>query len=77
MMETMMVGVMVKTLQTRTSRLCRRDPAAPRRRSSQSCVSRTASTATSVTAIRRSATSRPVIQPLVPKAAGTKPASHA
>ena len=51
MIATISVGVMVKTLHTSTRRMCRREPAAPRRRSSQSCVSRTASRATSATAI--------------------------
>ena len=77
MMVTISVGVMVNRLHTSTSRMCRREPAAPRRRSSQSWVSRTASSATSATAITRSATSRPVIQPRVFKAVGTKPASQA
>ena len=67
MIATIRVGVMVKTLQTSTRRMCRREPAAPRRRSSQSCVSRTASNATKATAITRSATSSPVIQPRVLK----------
>ena len=77
MMATIRVGVMVKTLHTSTRRMCRREPAAPRRRSSQSWVSRTASKATSATAITRSATSRPVIQPRVLKECGAKPASQA
>ena len=68
---------MVKTQHTSTSRICSREPAAPRRRSSQSCVRRTASMETSAMAMTRSATSRPVIQPLVLKAAGTKPANQA
>jgi hypothetical protein len=76
MMVTISVGVMVNRLHTSTSRMCRREPAAPRCRSSQSCVSRTASRATNATAITRSATSRPVIQPRVLKAVGTKPASQ-
>ena len=46
MMVTMTVGVMVKTLQTSTRRMCRREPAAPRLRSSQSWVRRTATTET-------------------------------
>ena len=50
---TITVGVMVKTLHTSTRRICRREPAAPRRRSSQSCVSLTANTATRVTATIR------------------------
>ena len=77
MIATIRVGVMVKTLHTSTRRMCRREPAAPRRRSSQSWVSRTASSATSATAITRSATSSPVIQPRVLKEVGAKPASQA
>ncbi|MBS0219780.1 MAG: hypothetical protein JSR91_03470 [Proteobacteria bacterium] len=76
MMVTMSVGVTVKRLQIRTNRMCRRDPAAPRWRSSQSCVNRTASTATSAVATTRSATRSPVIQPVVLKLAGAKPASQ-
>jgi hypothetical protein len=77
MIETIRVGVMVKMLHTSTSRMCRREPAAPRRRSSQSWVSRTASTTTSAMAMTRSATSSPVIQPVVTNAAGTRPVSQA
>jgi len=54
MIETIRAGVMVKMLQTSTSRICSRDPAAPRRRSSQSCVRRTANTTTSAVAMTRS-----------------------
>jgi len=64
---TIRVGRSVNTPHSRTSRMCRREPAAPRRRSSQICVIRPPSNATNAMAMTRSATSRPVIQPRVPK----------
>ena len=67
MIATISVGMTVKTLHSSTSRMCRREPAAPRRRSSQIWVIRPASIATSAMRITRSATSSPVIQPRVPK----------
>ena len=45
MIATISVGSTVKTLHSSTSRMCRRDPAAPRRRSSQIWVMRPASIA--------------------------------
>ncbi len=67
MIATTSVGRSVNTPHSSTSRMCRREPAAPRRRSSQICVIRPPSNATSAMAMTRSATSRPVIQPRVPK----------
>jgi len=64
---TISVGRTVKALHSSTSRMCRRDPAAPRRRSSQIWVMRPASMATSARAITRSVPSSTVIQPRVLK----------
>ena len=58
-MATRMVGVTATTLNSSTRRTCMRDPAEPRRRSTQTRVSRPASTAKSTSSTTRLASVSP------------------
>ncbi len=60
---TTMVGATATPLNSNTSRTCSRDPADPRRRSTQTRVSRPASTAPSSSSTDRFASTRPTLTP--------------